>query len=50
MKEAALRLSSISLVEDSNINLLVTQLDLAYYITITSLYALNRREMKDLIM
>lgn len=45
-KEASLRLSSISLVDDPYIYRFITPADLAYYITIVSLHSMTRKEMK----
>jgi COP9 signalosome complex subunit 1 len=49
-KEASLRLSSISLVDDNCIYRFVTPTDLAYYITIVSLYSMTRKEMKQMVL
>ena len=49
-KEAAIRLSSIQLVEDPVIYTVITPTDLAYYITIASLYSLNRKDLKNLVL
>lgn len=48
-KEAAVRLSSISLVDDPCIYQIITPTDLSYYIAIVALFSCNRKEMKDLI-
>ncbi len=49
-KEASLRLSSVSLVDDPCIFKFVTPTDLAYYITIVSLYSMSRKEMKEMVL
>ena len=49
-KEAALRLSSISMIDDQSITQIITPTDLAYYITIVSLFSMNRKDMKSLIL
>lgn len=48
-KEASLRLSSISLVDDPSIYKFLTPTDLAYYITIASLFSMSRKEIKEMV-
>ena len=45
-----MRLSNITLVEDDQINKFVTPTDLAFYITLTALSSLNRKEIKEHIL
>jgi hypothetical protein len=49
-KSAASKLTSVSIVDDSLMTSLITPSDLAYYITITSLASLNRKDLKTMVM
>lgn len=49
-KDASFRLSNISIVDDPSLLKLVSFKDLAYYLTLTSLYSLNRKELKQIIL
>lgn len=49
-KEAAYRLSNVSIVDSEALLQILTPVDLAYYVTLTSLYSLGRKELKDSII
>ena len=49
-REAAIRFANISIVEDPNINRFCTTTDIAYYVTLCSLYTMNRKELKNKIL
>jgi hypothetical protein len=49
-RDAAFRLSNISIVDDNVLLKTVSFKDLAYYLTLTSLYSLNRKELKQIIL
>lgn len=49
-REASIRLANVPLIEDNSIYKLLTPTDLAFYITLTSLSSLNRKELRDHIL
>ena len=49
-KEAAYRLSNVSVADTEALLQLISPVDLAYYVTLTSLFSLNRKEMKETIL
>lgn len=49
-REAAIRFANISIVDDPNINRFCTTTDIAYYVTLCSLYTMNRKELKNKIL
>ena len=49
-KEAAFRLSNVSISDESQLSQVVTPKDLSYYLTLTALYSLSRKEIKEQIL
>lgn len=49
-RDAAVRLANISIVENSSLNKFCTVTDIAFYITLCSLYTMNRKELKNRIL
>ena len=49
-REASIRLSNISLIDDPVLTKFATPTDIAFYITIASLVSLNRKELRDQIL
>ena len=45
-KEAAVRFANVGLVEDPGLNKICTGKDVAFYVTLCALSALNRKELK----
>jgi hypothetical protein len=45
-----MRLANLALVEDEQIKKFVTPSDLAFYVTLTALSSLNRKEIKENIL
>ena len=45
-KEAAIRLANVSIVDDPSIYKICTPHDIAFYVTLTSLSSLDRKELR----